>query len=87
MAEGQSQSETASCKKCQTEISREAIKCPNCGYEPQNTGKRRRQAFNVLGVIFTLTIIGIPLALAFFGLAAWWNHKYGDAKPTTTAPP
>jgi ribosomal protein L40E len=62
--------ETAPCRKCDSEISVEADRCPECGYEPSPgiLGGIIMWVAGGVGVLFGLTAI-ISLILIFDGLA------------------
>jgi len=56
--------ETARCTKCDSEISKEADRCPECGHEPGSGG--------IIEGLFTL--ISIPwlgIGLLFYVVAIW----------------
>ncbi len=78
--------ETGTCGKCVSEISVEADRCPECGYEPRTDNKLGQTILLIIGVILTLTVVGaiIGLPLIYFSLKA---RKYAETqKPTTTTP-
>lgn len=78
--------ETAHCHKCKSEISPEAERCPECGYEPSNIGAVSQIigflallgfSFCMLIVVITPILIADSLALssgitsfAVFGIGA-----------------
>jgi len=74
------------CLKCNSDISPEALACPECGYEPES-GKiwiGNVMLFAGIALSFTLVgaIFGIPLAIA--GLAV--KMTADDVKPTQKEP-
>lgn len=79
-------SDTDECRKCKSEISTEAIACPECGFEPRTDGRLFTWVVVIGGVLVSLTgigaIIGIPAIIGV--LYGEWQQR--DAKPTTKEP-
>lgn len=50
--------ETGSCEKCDSEISAQAERCPECGYEPASHG----------AVVSIIAGLSVGIAVLFFGL-------------------
>ena len=55
--------ETGSCEKCDSQISLEADRCPECGYEPANHGA-------ILSIIAVLSV-GVAVLLVGLILLVW----------------
>jgi RNA polymerase subunit RPABC4/transcription elongation factor Spt4 len=67
--------ETGSCVKCDSVISVEADRCPECGHEPASTG--------ILGGLFSIIALlwaglGIILILAAFGVLFTGGYSVGN---------
>lgn len=58
MSESESEPETGKCEKCASEISVEADRCPECGYEPSTSGWIRSIG---VGVSFVASILLVGL--------------------------
>ncbi|MFC7202855.1 hypothetical protein ACFQJC_04960 [Haloferax namakaokahaiae] len=58
------------CEKCREPIREDAVKCPNCSYEPEKTHRRKSKWYIGIGALISLTfvgaIIGLPLMLVGF---------------------
>jgi len=74
------------CKKCVEEISTDATKCPQCGYEPKTEGYYGRLTMMLVGFALTATIIGALLGLPLLYLGYKSQKKHEDMKPTTESP-
>jgi hypothetical protein len=79
-------SETGTCGKCASEISTEATKCPNCGYEAKTEASTGRSIMMIIGLLLTGTIIGavIGIPLLYLGYKSIQYHK--ELTPTNTSP-
>jgi len=55
--------ETGTCEKCDSEISLEADKCPECGYEPASQG--------IIGSLLLTLSVGASILLAGLILIIW----------------
>lgn len=79
-------SDTAECKKCKSEISTEAIACPECGYEPRNQGFYSRTAMAIIGIIVSLTGVGAIIGIPLIVIAVYAHTKNQSKRPTETEP-
>lgn len=74
------------CMKCQTEISPEAVQCPQCGYEPGEVGGWITVLIVVASIGLILTgegaIIGVPMLIAL----AVIEYRVKQRRPTTHDP-
>jgi len=53
------------CRQCRSELqSADVGRCPHCGYDP-SSHKSKQTKYAVLAGLFTVTIIGIPVAAIF----------------------
>lgn len=59
------------CLKCNESISTEAMRCPECGYEPRNRGKWGRVIGVLVGFVLTMTGIGAIIGLPML----WYLYK------------
>jgi len=79
-------SDTGECGKCTSEISAEATKCPECGYEPKSENSIGRSILMVIGFLLSATLIGAVIGIPLIYLG-YKSHKYHqDLKPTNTDP-
>ena len=76
----------APCKKCQSEISAEAIACPECGYEPRNQGFYSRTVMAIVGIILSLTVIGAVVGVPLIIISVYAHWKNQSKRPTETEP-
>lgn len=77
--------ETAPCKKCTEEISTEAKRCPECGYEPSSHGRWWRQGGMLIGFILTITLVGAIVGIPLM-ILSWYGNKQADRwTPTNKA--
>lgn len=71
---------TGLCKECGSQVSKNANRCPECGWSP-NEHKKWVAIHAVLALLFSFTLIGIPV-----GLYAGWKagSHYKAAKKSLT---
>ena len=68
--------ETGSCEKCDSHISLEADRCPECGYEPANHG----------AIVSIIAGLSVGLAILFAGLILIvWVVTIGSGFPISEA--
>lgn len=78
--------DTAPCQKCASPIPTEAVRCPECGYEPSSEGARARFWGMLIGALLTATVIGAVVGIPLFLLAWLGKRSAATRRPTTHAP-
>lgn len=71
-------SDTAPCDDCGSTISREATRCPSCGYEPATRG--RRAGWLALAVSIPVLLITTAV-LGYLSLFALLQGTFGRMRP------
>lgn len=74
------------CLKCNEAISPEATRCPACGYEPKQGYESEAGMAKAYAFLFSLTIVGIVLAIPLWWYAVKCQRKAKGMKPTNTEP-
>jgi hypothetical protein len=78
--------DSAACQKCKSEISTEADRCPECGYEPAAKGGTTRWWMMFLGGLLTMTVIGAIIGIPMILVGYYATRKARGRKPTTYSP-
>jgi len=78
------QSDTGLCEKCDSEVSTNAERCPNCGYAPQAKGRTVRKLFFVFGMLLTLSVIGAPVGIPML-LLYWFADRQVSGKTVVSS--
>jgi len=76
--------DTAPCRKCDTDISSSAVRCPACGYEPRTRGYPG--VLLLLGIFFTIWIVTAPIGIPMIYFGLKFDKKRKGFYPTTTEP-
>lgn len=79
--------ETAACRKCRSEISTEALACPQCGYEPRTQGQTARNIGVLISFLLCLTLVGAIVGGPLLLLIIYAEYKVKARMPTTYDPP
>lgn len=81
------------CQACQSEISTDAFRCPECGYEPRDKGSGVTTAFLALTVLFVAVgfVFGYGILSLIVGGVAYLFISNSSSnrkrrKPTTYSP-
>jgi len=74
--------ETGHCGRCQAAISRDADRCPDCGYEPASHG---RIVGWIVGSLAVVTLCVTTAALGYLSLLALQQGTVGRTGPLVAA--
>lgn len=77
---------TKPCLKCRTETAGDAIRCPECEYEPRQIGANARTAIGLVGAGLTMTVIGAVIGLPMLAAAHYNGYMAENRRPTTHEP-
>jgi len=77
--------ETDPCLKCRSEISTEAERCPECGYDPSAQDNRGRWLIPI-GALLTMTVVGAIIGIPMILLGWLGKRAAAGQKPTTAEP-
>lgn len=64
------------CSECREEVAPGVKRCPNCGYHPSKEGYWTLAVIQIIGLLFTVTVIGAIVGVPI----QYWSYKKMKAK-------